>query len=223
MNTEDLIHRLGDNLTPVRPLAPPWRRAAAWLACAAAYLCGVVLLAWARGRSLEVAGTDLAQQGALIATAMSASVAAFASVVPASDKRVLRIPLIPGVLVMTALVWGCVVDVRMQGTLGVGREIDWPCVVSISLGGILLWALGVAMLRRGAPMTPGMSSMLAGVAAFSVANLEACLSRPHAFTFTILLWHGMTTALLVTALAQVGRTLLAWKKAGRLTDSSDAM
>jgi hypothetical protein len=223
MNTEDLIHRLGDNLTPVRPLAPPWRRAAAWLACAAAYLGGVVFLAWARGRSLEVAGTDLAQQGALIATAMSASVAAFASVVPASDKRVLGIPLIPGMLVMTALVWDCVVDVRMQGTLGVGREIDWPCVVSISLGGILLWALGVAMLRRGAPMTPGMSSMLAGVAAFSIANVEACLSRPHMFTITIVLWHGMTTALLVTALAQVGRTLLTWKNARRLTDSSDAM
>jgi hypothetical protein len=223
MNTEDLINRLGDSLTPVRPLAPPWRRAAAWLTCAAAYLCGVVLLAWARGRSLEVAGTDLVQQGALIATAMAASVAAFASVVPASDKRLLGNPLIPGLLVMTVLLWGCVVDVRMQGTLGVGREIDWPCVVSISLGGVLLWALGVAMLRRGAPLTPRMSSMLAGVAAFSVANVEACLSRPHVFTITVLLWHGLTTALLVTALAQVGRTLLTWKKAGRLTDSSDAM
>lgn len=223
MNTEDLIQRLGDSLEPVRPLAPPWRRAAAWLAVAAAYLCGMVLLAWARGRSIEVAGTDLAQQSALIATAMSASVAAFASVVPASDKRVLGIPLIPGVLLMTALVWGCVVDMRTQGTLGVGREIDWPCVTSIALGGVVLWALGVAMLRRGAPMTPGVSSMLAGVAAFSVANIEACLSRPHMFTITVLLWHGMTTALLVTALAQVGRSLLTWKRARRLIDASDGM
>jgi hypothetical protein len=213
MNTEDLIHRLGNNLAPVRPLAPPWRRAAAWLAGAGAYLCGVILLAWARGRSFEIAGSDLAQQGALIATAMSASVAAFASVVPASDKRVLGIPLIPGMLLMTALVWGCVVDMRMQGTLGLGREIDWPCVMSISLGGVVLWALGVVMLRRGAPMTPGVSSMLAGVAAFSVANVEACLSRPHMFTITILLWHGMTTVLLVTALAHIGRSLLTWKKA----------
>jgi hypothetical protein len=209
MNTEDLIQRLGDRLEPVRPLAPPWRRAAAWLACAAAYLCGVVLLAWARGRSL--AGADLVQQGALIATAISASVAAFASVVPASDKRMLGIPLAPGMLVMAALVWGCVVDVRMHGTFGVGREVDWPCVVSISVGGAVLWALGVAMLRRGAPLTPRVSSLLAGVAAFSVANLEACLSRPHVFTITVLLWHGMTTALLVTALAHVGRGLLKWK------------
>jgi hypothetical protein len=65
--------------------------------------------------------------------------------------------------------------------------------------------------------------MLAGVAAFSVANIEACLSRPHMFTITVLLWHGMTTALLVTALAQIGRSFLTWKKARRLTDSSGAM
>ena len=210
MNTEDLIQRLGDRLEPVRPLAPPWRRAAAWLACAAAYLCGVVLLAWARGRSL--AGADLVQQGALIATAISASVAAFASVVPASDKRVLGIPLVPAMVVMATLVWGCIVDVRMHGTFGVGREVDWPCVVSISVGGAVLWALGVAMLRRGAPLTPRVSSLLAGVAALAVANLEACLSRPHVFTITVLLWHGMTTALLVTVLAHVGRGLLTWKQ-----------
>jgi hypothetical protein len=212
MNTDDLIQRLGDNLGPVRPLAPPWRRAAVWLACAAAYLCGVVLIGWVRGRSLEGVGADVAQQGALIATAVSASVAAFVSVVPASDRRVLGIPLVPGMLVMAALVWGCVLDVRTQGTLGMGRETDWPCVVSISLGGPLLWAVGVAMLRRGAPMTPRVSSLLAGVAAFSVANLEACLSRGHTFTITVLLWHGMTTALFVTALAHVGPHLLAWKK-----------
>ena len=212
MNTEDLIQRLGDNLGPVRPLGPPWRRAAAWLACAAAYLCGVVLIAWARGHSLEGAGADVAQQGALIVMAVSASVAAFASVVPASDRRVLGIPLAPGMLVVAALAWGCVVDVRMQGTLGLGRETDWPCVVSVSLAGILLWAAGIAMLHRGAPMTPRLSSLLAGVAAFSVANLEACLSRSHTFTITVLLWHGMTSALLVTALTQVGRGLLTWKR-----------
>ena len=212
MKTEDLIQRLGEHLGPVRPLAPPWRRAAVWLACAGAYLFGMVLLAWARGRSLDGAGADVTQQGALIATAMSAAVAAFASVVPASDRRVLGVPLATGMLVLVALVWGCVLDVRVQGTLGVGRETDWPCVVSISVGGALLWALGVAMLRRGAPMTPRVSSLLVGVAAFSVANLEACLSRSHAFAVTVILWHGITTALLITVLAQVGRGLLTWRK-----------
>ena len=211
MKTEDLIQRLGDSLGPVRPLAPPWRRAAAWLGCAAAYVGAVVLIAWVRGRSLAGAGADITQQGALIATAVAASVAAFASVVPASNRRALGIPLVPGMLVMAALLWGCIVDVRLQGTLGIGREADWPCVASIAVGGALLWAVGVAMLRRGAPLTPRLSSLLVGVAAFSVANIEACLSRSHTFTITVLLWHGTTTALLVAALAHVGRGLLTWK------------
>jgi hypothetical protein len=72
-------------------------------------------------------------------------------------------------------------------------------------------------------MTPRVSSLLVGVAAFSVANLEACLSRGHAFTITILLWHGIATGLFVAALAQAGRALLTWKKAASLGASSDAM
>jgi hypothetical protein len=211
MKTDDLIECLGNDLEPVKPLAAPWKRAAAWLACAVAYLCGVVLFAWARGRSLDGAGANVLQQGALIVTAASASVASFASVIPASDRRVLGVPLVPGMAVMAALLWGCNIDLRLQGTLGIGRETDWPCVASISLSGTLLWVLGVAMLRRGAPLTPRISSLLAGVAAFSVANLEACVSRSHAFTITVLLWHGMTTALVVAALAYVGRSLIAWR------------
>jgi hypothetical protein len=211
MNTEDLIQRLGDSLRPVRPLPPPWRRAVTWLGCAVAYLCGVVLFAWTRGRSLDGAGDDVVQQGVLVATAVSASVAAFTSVVPAYDRRALGVPLIPGMLLVAALVWGFIGDVRLHGTLGIGRETDWPCVASIALGGALLWVVGVAMLRRGAPLTPRLSSVLVGVAAFSVANIEACLSRSHTFTMTVLLWHGMTTALFVAALAHVGRGLLTWE------------
>jgi len=214
MNTEDLIHRLGDGLTPVRPLASPWRRAALWLACAVAYLFAVVATAWARGRPLDGVGADVVQQTALMATAATAAVAAFVSVVPAGDRRVLGVLPIPGLLVMAALVWGCVADAR-HGTLGLGRETDWPCVISISIGGALLWALAIVMLRRGAPLTPRLSSMLAGVAALSVANLEACLSRSHTFAVTVLLWHGIATAVLVTLLAQAGRNVLTWKTPAR--------
>ena len=213
MKTDDLIQRLGDSLGPVRPLAPPWRRAIMWLACAAAYLGGVALLAWFRGRSYEGVGADVVQQSALIATAVAASVAAFASVVPASKRRVLGVPLIPGMLVTAVLLWDCVVDVRRLGTLGIGRETDWPCVLSITLGGVMLWSLGVAMLRRGAPLSPRVSSLLAGVAAFSVVNLQACVSRSHMFAITVLLWHGLTSALVVGALMHVGPHLLTWKAA----------
>ena len=214
MKTEDLIQCLGNDLAPLRPLAAPWKRAAVWLAWAGAYLGAVVLSAWMRQGSLGTrgAGPFVLQQLSLIATAVTASVAAFVSVIPAADRRVLRTPLVPGVVVVATLLWGCMADVRTRGTLGFGRETDWPCVVSITLGGVMLWAVGVAMLRRGAPLAPRASSMLAGVAALSVANIEACLSRPHEFGITVLLWHGMTTALMLAALVCVGRGLFAWKK-----------
>jgi len=215
MTTEDLIERLGHYLVPVRPLAPPWTRAAAWLAYAGAYVGAVVLLTWLRGRSLGTSGASsgayLAQQAALVVTAVSAAAAAFASVIPAGSRRPFNAALTSSAVVIAALAWGCVADVHVQGTLGIGRETDWPCVVSIALGGIIFWAAAAAMLRRGAPLTPRSSSLLAGVAAFSVANLEACLSRSHAFNVTILLWHGVTTALILAATVPLGDRVLAWK------------
>jgi len=215
MKTEDLIERLGNHLVPVRPLAPPWTRAAAWFACGGAYLGAVVLLTWVRGRSLETSGASsgayLVQQAALVVTAVSAAGAAFASVIPAGSRRPFGAALAASAVVIATLAWGCVADIRVQGTLGAGRETDWPCVVSIALGGATFWGLAVAMLRRGAPLTPRLSSVLAGVAALSIANLEACLSRPHAFNVTILLWHGVTTALILAAMAPVGDRVLAWK------------
>jgi hypothetical protein len=208
MKTDDLIRRLGNDLTPVQPLAPPWKRATVWLLCAGLYLTAVVVLAWMRRGALATTGDGVfvVQQLAVIATAVAAAIAAFVSVIPGANRRLLA-----AAVVMTTLVAGCVTDVRMHGTLGFGQEMDWPCVVSLTVGGVTLWALAVVMLRRGAPLKPALSSLLAGVAALSVANIEACLTRPHAFSITVLLWHGLTMALLIAILMQAGRGLLTWK------------
>ncbi len=214
MNTNDLIQRLGSDLAPVQPLPAPWKRAAAWLGCAGVYLAAVVLMAWMRGRSLRVGGdgTFVVQQVALLATAMMAALGAFVSIIPGANRRVLGAPVVPAAVVMMTLVWGCITDLRMHGTLGLGLETDWPCVVSLTLGGGMLWTVALAMLRRGAPLAPRVSALLAGVAALSVANIEACVSRPHMFSITVLLWHGLTMALLVTALMLAGPGLLPWRR-----------
>jgi hypothetical protein len=218
MKTDDLIQRLGNDLVPVRPLAPPWKRAAAWLGYAGLYLMAVVVVAWIRRhRLLGITGDGwyLVEQLAVIATAVAAACAAFDSVIPGADRRALAAPLVPATVALATLVWGSMADLHTQGTIGFGRETDWPCVVSISVGGVALWAVGVTMLRRGAPLAPRLSSMLAGVAALSIANIEACLTRAHAFSFTVLLWHGLTMALLLAAVMQAGPGLLAWKTRGR--------
>ena len=214
MQTEDLIRQLGRELAPVRRLAPPWRRAAVWLASGAVYVAAVVL--WARVRrgrlGIEAEPWYVVQQAALAAAACAAAVSAFASVVPGSGTRA-RWALAASVLVMAAsLAWATMSDVRELGTLGVGQETDWPCVVSITLGGIGLWMVAAAMLRRGAALDPRLTSLLAGVAALSLANIEACVSRPHAFAITVIVWHGVTSGVVLMALTSLGRRTLAWRR-----------
>jgi hypothetical protein len=214
MRTEELIQRLGNDLPPVRPLARPWKRAAAWIACGTAYIAAVVFSVWMRGRPLAMSAADAAlvvQQLALMATGATASIAAFVSVIPGADRRLLAAPAVPGIVLIATMLWDCVADARFFGTLGIGSETDWPCVVSIAVGGVTLWTVALAMLRRGAPLSPSITSLLAGIAVLSIANIEACLTRPHQFAMTILLWHGVTTALLIGLLLVVGPGLLRWR------------
>jgi hypothetical protein len=66
------------------------------------------------------------------------------------------------------------------------------------------------MLRRGAPLTPSLTAFLAALAALSFANIEACLTRPHAFALTVLLWHGSTVAAVATLCAFMGHRWFRW-------------
>jgi hypothetical protein len=94
----------------------------------------------------------------------------------------------------------------------VGRETDWPCVVSIVAGGLVLWGIAISMLRRGAPLAPRGTSLIAGVAALSLANVEACISRAHAFAVTVVVWHGAATMLVLLAAMALAAPALPWRR-----------
>ena len=66
------------------------------------------------------------------------------------------------------------------------------------------------MLRRGTPLTPRTTALLAGLAALSVVNVEACVTRPHALAMAVPLWHGGTITLGVALFAGMGRRWLRW-------------
>ena len=216
MKTDDLIERLGTDLRPVRPLASPGRRGAIWLTIAAGYILVVLVTSWFRRGALLGVSTDpvyLLQQFALIAAAVPSAVAAFASVIPGDSRRLRRMPLVAVAIVMLTFVWGMVRDVNIHGIIGVGGETDWPCVVSIVAGGAILWSVAAVMLRRGAPLAPAGTSLLAALAAVSLANVEACMTRSHAFSVTVLVWHGMTSMLVIAVAVALGRHVLAWPRA----------
>jgi hypothetical protein len=206
MKTDELIDELGRDLKPIRRLPPPWRRAAAWFACGVAYVAAVGTFAWIRRGTLgvEATGPYVLQQGALALVGLLAALGAFASVVPGTTSRVRTAAVMPVGVMMVALLWGTARDLQQFGTAGFGRETDWPCVVSIALGGLVLWGVASAMLRRGAVLEPRVTSVLAALAAVSLANVEACISRVHGFTATVIVWHGLTAALVMSVLVVLG-------------------
>jgi hypothetical protein len=207
-----LIERLGRESTVVTPLPTPGMRTVVWLICGVTYLLVVAAImfnATSSGRPV-MTPLYLLQLGAALATGMTAALAAFASVVPGASHRVRVLPAISGAVWLASLLWGCWRDLQTSGTLGMTNQTDWPCVVSIAIGGVLLWGPMLVMLRRGAPLTPRTTAFLGGLAALSLANIEACLTRPHAFAMTVLVWHGVTIALTAALLAWLGRHWMRW-------------
>lgn len=211
MKTDDLIAGLAGTLTPIQRFNP-WTRASVWMAAAAVYLAIVTAMVVV-GLSHSGASSDplyVVQQLAALAAGITGAVAAFLSVVPGRSRRVIAWPLGAVLVWLLAVLWGCARDLQSSGTLGFASQTDWPCVISISAGGVLLWAVMLSMLRRGAPVTPATTAMLGGLAALGVANVEACLTRPHAFSGIVLLWHGGTVLVMTAIFTSTGGRLLRW-------------
>ncbi|MEQ1730222.1 MAG: NrsF family protein [Vicinamibacterales bacterium] len=212
MNTDDLIGRLATDLKPIALLPSPARRTGMWLIAGVAYL-GVVLGMVVLGRS-SGAGTAqplyVIEQCLAIALGISAAYAGFVTVVPGRDTRVVWAPVVTAAAWIGLLLWGCVRDVQTVGSLGLVGQTDWPCVVSIAVGGAVLWGVLAVMMRRGAPVSPWLSASLAGMAALSIANVEACVSRAHPFSSVVLVWHGGTMAVMVALLVLIGRRVIGW-------------
>jgi hypothetical protein len=212
MKTDELIDRLGRDVTVTRPLPTPGMRTAVWMVWALSYLILAALMMFAVMSSAGVTPTPLylVQQSAALVTGIMAARAALASVIPGANDRVWVVPAIGVATWAAALLWAGVLDLQASGTLGVTSQSDWPCVASMTVGGLLVGAPLAWMLRRGAPLTPNLTVGLAALAALSVANIEACLTRPHAFALTVLLWHGGTVAAIVTLCALMGHRWLRW-------------
>jgi hypothetical protein len=212
MKTDELIDRLGRDVTVTRPLPAPGIRTAVWMVWAVIYLVVGAVMMFAVMSSAGVTPTPLylVQQGAALVTGILAARAALASVIPGSNDRVWVLPAIGVATWAAALLWAGVLDLQASGTLGVTSQSDWPCVASMTVGGLLVGAPLAWMLRRGAPLTPNLTVGLAALAALSFANIEACLTRPHAFALTVLLWHGGTVAAIATLCALMGHRWLRW-------------
>ncbi len=213
MDTDTLIRELAGGAQPVRSLARPWVRAAAWLALAVPSALLVMVMMPGRGdwMSRLLMPRVIGEEAFALATGILAAIAAFASIVPGYNRKVLFLPIVPLALWLGGLGQGSVREWLQLTSQGFSMRPEWVCLpATIIAGGVPAIAMAV-MLRRGAPLTPRLSVMLGGLAAAGLGNLGVCVTH-HAYgNVLVLVWHVGIVVVLTGLAGSAGRPLLSWR------------
>ena len=213
MHTNDLIAQLAQRAKPVARLLPPWRRAARWLAASVVYV-GIVAAACllaSGGLPGSIEPRLVLELAALLATAITAAIAAFSSVVPGRDRRFLLLPLIPLGLWLATLGQGCLQDWQVLGDAGLQVRPDWDCALPALILSVLPAGAMLMMLRRGAPLLPAVSSALGALAATAMANFGLRIFHAGDVSIQFLVWHGGGAVVVSMIASLVGPRVLPWR------------
>lgn len=213
IETEQLIDALAAQAVPVARLSAPWVRTAVWLAVVAIDITLFVLLMSPR-RDLAGALADprfLVEQVAALATGVTAALAAFASVVPAFDRRLLRLLVLPLAIWVGSIGSGCATSWMHGDLAGLTLRPDWACLPAIAMIGLAPAVMIALMLRRGAPLTPHLTAALGGLAAAGLGNFGLRFCHAEDSSLMVLVWQVGAVFLLTAAAAAAGRWLLRWQ------------
>jgi len=212
-DTETLIRQLAGGTPPVRPLARPGMRAAAWLAIAvpSALLVMVMMPGHRDWVSRLLMPRVIGEEVFALTTDILAAIAAFASVVPGYNRKVLFLPLVPLALWLGSLGQTSVREWLQLSTHGFSMRSEWVCLPATIMAGALPALAMAMMLRRGAPLTPRLSTLLGGLAAAGLGNLGVCVTH-HAYGNVLVpVWHVGIVVALTLILGSAGRRLLSWQ------------
>jgi hypothetical protein len=214
METDELIRRLTADARPVQRLRPAWARAGLWLALATPYVAAVV---WSHLTTLDLAlplsdTRFLVEQAATFLTAITAAVAAFRSIVPGFDRRILLLPVVPLLIWLGSVGQSCLDDWLRLGSAGLQIRPDWDCLPMASVIGIVPAIAILVMLRRGAPLYPRLTLVLAAVAVAAIGNFGLQIFHFSDASIMVLIWHVGSVLLLSVIAGALGDRLLAWRR-----------
>ena len=213
MDTDTLIRELASGVRPVRSLARPWVRAAVWLAIAVPSALLVMVMMpnrsdWVSRLSMP---RVISEEVFALTTGVLAAIAAFASVVPGYNRKVLFLPLMPLALWLGALGQTGVRDWLQLSSQGFSMRSEWVCLPATIMAGAVPAIAMAVMLRRGAPLTPRLSALLGGLAAAGLGNLGVCVTH-HAYgNVLVLVWHVGIVVALTGLVGSGGQYLLNWR------------
>ena len=211
--TEAICAALAAEARPVRPLAPPGRRAMLTLvpiAVGGALL--VLLFGDVRSMLARYSGRELlmiAEMAAMLATALLAMVGAFMLSVPGRSRRWLLAPLPAFAAWLGLSGLGCVQDVVRLGPAGWGWGHGRDCLLfllgaGLPTGGLILWRLS-----RARPIDPLPVALLGGLAAAALAAVLLQFFHPVGLTAIDFGVHFGAVGLVVVLAALARRRMLA--------------
>ena len=186
---------------------------AAWLLIAIPYVALVVFVV-SPGGDLILKASEwryAVEQVATLATGMTAAIAAFATVIPGYDRKFLFLPVLPVAIWLGSLGQGCVQDWIRLGPDGLSLQPDWSCFLDIVLVGAVPAIAIAIMLRRGAPLTPHITTALGGLAAAGLGSFGLRLFHSQDGSLMVLVWQVGTVFILTAVAAWSGHYLLSWR------------
>jgi len=198
-STDDVIADLVRDVTPIRRLAPPLRRALLWLAAVAA-VAAIVLWRMADIGSFLVRAADprLATELAVtLATGVLGVVAAFHLSVPDRSRLWALAPLPPLGLWLASSGYEC-----WKTWIG-GRGNSWAvgesamCFMFIVAVGLTLALLLFWPLRKARPLQPGIVVLTGGLGVAGLASFLLQFFHPFDVTFMDLGLHVAAVAVLL--------------------------
>jgi hypothetical protein len=137
--------------------------------------------------------------------------AAFCSIIPGYNRKILFLPLVPLAAWLATVGEGCLRDWLGFGAAGLNLRPDWGCLPPAALVGIFPAIVMVVMLRRGAPLVPRASIALGAVAVGALGNFGLRLFHLGDASIMVLFWHIGTVALLSLLAGCLGRHVLHWR------------
>lgn len=212
MKTDALIDALARDAGPVRVLPSALRRVWGWLAIALSFAAAMV---WAIGPRPDLAerlteARFLFEQGAALATAIAAALAALAMTMPDAARFWRWLPAIPGAAWLGTLGLGCLRDWAQMGPEGLRLTPDPQCFGYIALIGSLPLLALILMLRKGAPLRPSWTLALAALAAAAIGNFALRLFHTQDAALMVLVWQVGAVTLIAGIAGLCGRAVLRW-------------
>jgi hypothetical protein len=208
-DTEALIAALAAHARPVRRLPPPSRRVLAYLGFAALLLAALAVARGPRGDLAERLADPafLAALAAGLATGIAGALAALMLAAPDRSRGWIALPLATTAAWLAAIGLGCLGNWAPLQPGGIEAAELANCFATVALTGTPLTLAMAVLLRRAAPLRPGLPLLSAGLAAAGLASVALSVLHGVSASVMILAWTALVLALCLGASAAAARLL----------------